>query len=146
MKTKINNSNPFFPNNQPEIQDVFPNYTKSEVLQTWKTNNCTPPLTTLNETNDPTTTWLAYAVHHTETQFPNAQTYDKYAFAGMISGVYSGLFGGFGTDDPRQEKIENRLLFLTGRFNEAKITPYTQATLLLMIIEDQYFPEQITPP
>ena len=139
MKTKINNSNPFFPNNQPEIQDVFPNYDDFDVMKTWKEKGYIPPLTELYEENNKTTTWLAYAVHHAETKFPNAPTHDKYAFAGMVSGVYSGLFSGFGADDPRQEKIENRLLFLAGRFNEAKITPQTQAQLLLQIIEDQYF-------
>jgi hypothetical protein len=113
------------------------------VYKTWTEKNCQPPQIEIDEENDCTTAWLAYAVHHAETKYPNAETYDKYAFAGMVSGVYSGLFGGFGTDDERQEKIENRLLFLTGRFQEAKITPTTKAALLLIIMEDQYFPELI---
>jgi len=139
MKTKLDNSNLFFPNHQPELKDIFPNYTHAEVLQTWKEKDCMPPLISLDEENDATTTWLAYAVHHAETKHSTAEEYDKFAFAGMISGIYSGLFGGFGTDDERQEKIENRLIFLTGRFNEAKITPQTQANLLLQITEDLYF-------
>jgi len=132
------NLSPFF-QTTPNLQDVLP-YTEKDVLETIKRENVYPQYTNLSapEVMDQDR-WLAYAVHHAVTKFPKAKPYDQYAFAGMTQGVYSGLFGGFGTDDARQEKIEGQTLFLNNRLNEFKVTNQTKAKIILLFLEDKYF-------
>lgn len=129
---------PFF-RTTPNLQDVFP-YAEKDVLATLKRENVYPQYTSLTAPEVMAQDrWLAYAVHHAVTKFPDAKPYDQFAFAGLAQGLYSGLYGGFGTDDERQEKIESQALFLNNRLTEFKITDKTKAKILLLFLEDRYF-------
>jgi len=136
---KIQSLNPFFQTQQPKLGTVFPDYTDFDVIRTWQEKGCLPPIHEIDEETDSSSAWLAYALHHAYTKYPKANVYDKNAFAGIIQGVYSGLFGGFGTDDERQEKIEKRTLFVSHRLSEAKASDHAKAKILLIFLEDQYF-------
>lgn len=139
MKVNLNSSNPFFIEETPEIDDVFPDYDEFDVLKVWREKDCMPPIVELDFEKDSFMFWLAYGVCHAETKFADAAVYDKYAFAGMVQGIFSGMFGGFGTDDERQEKIEGKLFFLNNRLVENGISAKTRAKALLLLLEDLYF-------
>jgi len=129
---------PFF-QKPPKLEDIFP-YAEKDVLATLRRENVYPQCTSLTAPEVlKSDRWLMYAVHHAVTKFPNAESYDKFAFAGMVQGIFSGWFGGFGTDDERQERVENQTVFLANRLAELKVADDTKARIILLFLEDRYF-------
>jgi hypothetical protein len=50
-----------------------------------------------------------------ETKHPDAEDIDKYSFAGLLSGLSTGLYGGFGTDQyPKENQAQDIVFALAG--------------------------------
>lgn len=128
---------PFF-KQPPKIQWVFP-YNDQEVLATWRKQGISPP----RESPEPDVLgerWLAYALHHAITKFPEADTRDQYSFAALVQSFYAGWCGAFGTETYEKEhKTEAQAVFLLNRLTEISVSDEAKAKILLIFLEDKYF-------
>jgi hypothetical protein len=64
---------------------------------------------------------------------------DLFSYAGLISGYITGMFGGFGTDTYKNERIiENKAFDEMNRIRQAKVTPLQEAILIDLFLIDHY--------
>jgi hypothetical protein len=62
-----------------------------------------------------------------------------FSYAGLISGYITGMFGGFGTDTYKNERIiENKAFDEMNRIRQAKVTPLQEAILIDLFMLDHY--------
>jgi len=62
-----------------------------------------------------------------------------FSYAELISGYITGMFGGFGTDTYKQERIiDNKSFDEMNRIRKAKVSPLQEAILIDLFILDHY--------
>lgn len=81
--------------------------------------------------------YIPYGVYHGYKH--GLRELDLFSYAGLVSGFVTGLFGGFGTDTYRAERIiENRALDELNRVRKIKLSPLQEAQLITGYILSQY--------
>lgn len=89
-----------------------------EELETWcQQNNYGGVFPTQDDQHEgmPSDHVLAAALWHARTKFPNAETLDICSYAGLVTYLATGWYGGFGTDQYQKERqAEHIVLSLAG--------------------------------